>query len=536
MNNSGNSSPSLRDRNQSGFFFRVNHSLFTLSLLLVFLSMRSSDPQPRKMTEKYFPDVFQIEPVTPALKKEKGYTRYDEMMKFLLELQQFDPHLVEISFLGKSHQGKPIPYVRIHRKKIHTDPGLQPPIEVWMQGGLHGDEPASTEGLLYLLYQCVHSWDQLYSKADLALNVVPMVNPDGYEVQVRENAQGLDLNRDQTKLMATESIPLKRHMARIRPHVAVDFHEYRPFRRDYVHMGAFGVCGAYDVMLLNSTHPNLPQNWMDFRESNFIEPLRSELDRMSITHHDYFTPEESNGKTVFRIGSDNARSSASNFALQGMISTLVEVRGVGLGRTSLRRRLYTTYLVAHTFLNQANRHAADLRVHRENLIIPDSLAIKSKRLLRNDTLTFLDIEQNAFVRVPVKLDDARVQQVQLRRKSPQAYAIPKSQSKILERLFAFGLQGDTIPAGTRMDVETYTSGDVVLDPIPYEKQRIQQFSIQTKNTSLMSSEPWVVFSMHQPRSLIIPELLEPDAPNSLFRFSVVGVAPNTQLPLYRIVK
>jgi hypothetical protein len=520
----------------SGLFLNMGRAIPSFILLLVLLSMTSSDPQPRKMTEKYFPDIFQVESVTPALKKEKGFTRYEEMMAFLRELQKIAPEWVEISFLGESHHGKPIPLVRIHPHQNHTEnKTASPPIEVWMQGGLHGDEPASTEGLLYFLYQCVQSRAQATHFSDIALNVVPMVNPDGYEIQDRENAQGLDLNRDQTKLMATESMPLKRQMARIQPHVAVDFHEYRPFRRDYVHMGTFGVCGAYDVMLLNSTHPNLPQSWIDLRESTFIIPLREELDRMGITHHDYFTPEEANGKTVFRIGSDNARSSASNFALQGMISSLVEVRGVGLGRTSFRRRIYTTYLIAHTYLIQAARHANKLREQRVQRILLDSLAIRSLRLQRNDSLTFLDIEQNHRIRLPVTLDDARVQEVQHRRKSPKAYAVPLSQTKILERLYAFGLHGDTLPAGRRMEVEAYITANVIVEPIPYEKVRRQQLSVQTHRISLSNPEPWVIFSMNQTQALIMPELLEPDAPNSLFSFSVVGVASNSQLPVYRIL-
>jgi len=505
-----------------------------LSALL--LSMTASDPQSRKMTEMYFPDVFQVESVTPALKKEKGFTRYDELIGFMTEIQKMNPGLVELRYLGVSHQGKRIPWVRIGKRVRDTSVSAEKPIEVWMQGGLHGDEPASTEGLLYLIYQCVKSWDSLPYMHNLTLNVVPMVNPDGFEIQERENAQGLDLNRDQTKLLASESIPLKQAMAEVRPDVAVDFHEYRPFRRDYVHMGSFGVCGAYDVMFLNSNHPNIPQAWIELRKDHFEKPVREVLDRNSITHHDYFTPEKSDGKTVFRIGSDNPRSSSSNFSLQGIIATLVEVRGVGLGRTSFRRRIYTTYLVAQTYLEQASKAAPILRAHKMNRFVPDSLSIRSKRTQRPDSLLFLDIDNNQPIRLGVWLDDARLQQVLQKRKCPVAYAIPFQQSEIISRLHAFGLQGDTLPAGSRLKVETYQTGDVSYDPVPYEKVKLIHLTVQTKQSYITTTEPLIQFSMTQAGALIMPELLEPDASGSLFHFSVVDVKPHAQLPLFRVVQ
>jgi len=502
-----------------------------ISFLL--LSLTASGPQPRRMTEQYFPEIVALEKVTPGLQKDKGFTRYSELIAFLEQLRGSDSTLVHLSYLGSSHKGKPIPWVRLYRRPQ----GGSKPIEVWMQGGLHGDEPASTEGLLYLLAQCARHWDRLPFSANIALNVVPMVNPDGYELQERENAQGLDLNRDQTKLMAAESLPLKRLMAQIHPHVAVDFHEYRPFRRDYVHLGEFGVCGAYDVMFLNSTHPNLPGQWSELRRTSFEKPLYAILDQNHITHHDYFTPEQQDGKTVFRVGSDNARSSSSNFALQGMLSTLVEVRGVGLERTSFTRRVYITYLVARTFLEQAGISRELLHGLRGGAQpFPDSIAIRSRRTEYSDSLTFLDIESNQPIRLPVVLEDARRQRITQKRSCPEAYAVSMREDEIIRRLTAFGLKADTLPAGIQLETESFVAATVVADPLPYEKVRTLNIPVRLVRARVSTPEPWLRFSMRQPRALIMPELLEPDAPNSLFRFSVVKTESNSTLPVYRIPK
>jgi hypothetical protein len=86
-----------------------------------------------------------------------------------------------------------------------------------------------------------------------------MANIDGYLKQNRSNAEGLDLNRDQTKLMAAESIPLKEAYSAFKPDIALDLHEYRPFRKDFVTLSTSGVSSAYDVMFLYSGNLNVPE-------------------------------------------------------------------------------------------------------------------------------------------------------------------------------------------------------------------------------------------------------------------------------------
>ena len=84
--------------------------------------------------------------------------------------------------------------------------------------------------------------DQLLNDSIHLLNyldifIVPMANIDGYESHDRYAANGLDLNRDQTKLMAKESVSLKQAFSDFGPHVALDLHEYRPYRRDFTLFG-----------------------------------------------------------------------------------------------------------------------------------------------------------------------------------------------------------------------------------------------------------------------------------------------------------
>ena len=95
-------------------------------------------------------------------------------------------------------------------------------------------------------------------KLDIA--VLPMANIDGFLKNKRNATNGLDLNRDHTKLMAIETQVIKKEFADFDPNIALDFHEYRPYRKDFAQLSSFGISSMYDLMFLHSGNLNVPQN------------------------------------------------------------------------------------------------------------------------------------------------------------------------------------------------------------------------------------------------------------------------------------
>ena len=173
------------------------------------------------MTSLFFPEDETLENVTPALQKKKGFTDYKEMMTFLNTQKESFSDLVSIDFLGKSQKGYDIPIVYINNKKYTNEK-----IKVWYQGGLHGNEMGSTETMLYLIYKLLNDKSFAYLLEKIEIAIVPMANIDGYLKEDRYASNGLDLNRDQTKLMAPESVILKNAFSNYKAEVALDFHEY----------------------------------------------------------------------------------------------------------------------------------------------------------------------------------------------------------------------------------------------------------------------------------------------------------------------
>jgi murein peptide amidase A len=74
-------------------------------------------------------------------------------------------------------------------------PGPRP--RIYLSAGIHGDEPAPPLALLHLLERGVFD-----SRAVWFL--CPLLNPAGFIVRTRENADGLDLNRDYKTLRSLE--------------------------------------------------------------------------------------------------------------------------------------------------------------------------------------------------------------------------------------------------------------------------------------------------------------------------------------------
>lgn len=499
-------------------------------VLLAMVLMSQFNPQSTRITEKFFPEYEALPNVTPALQKEKGFTNHEELMAFVQKMAHSFPDVVEIGTVGSSKKGLNIPLVLLRKKSD------QPKIRVWLQGGLHGDEPASTESMLYLLYELLHNPENAVLLDHLEIAVVPMANIDGYLKQVRNNAEDIDLNRDQTKLMGHETPLLKQAFAAFDPHVALDFHEFRPYRRDFAKLSNFGVTNAYDLMFLYSGNLNVPPSLRAFTNSHFLEPAREKLTAEGLRHHDYFTTDEELGSIHFNMGSNSARSSATNFALQNRISTLFEVRGVGIGRTSFKRRIYSGYLVALSYLQQAAKEPEAIRraIGAANRYA-DSVTVKSARTVYQQALEFIDLDKVSLLSIDLEVHDAGQTRARLRRSRPVAYALAADQKTVVNKIRTFGFNIQELTTDTSLVVEQYAVSSYKKSAQKYEQVFTQTVSTRLERATITLPAGAFIISMQQPMSNLLPELLEPETPNSLVYFSLIPAKQGAILPIYRLL-
>ena len=505
-----------------------------ISYILIFNFMVVSaqlNQEPKKITKKFFSELNNLENITPALKKKKGFTNYQELLTYIEEKVLKYPEIVSSNFIGESQKGKKIPIIYIKNKNNNDEKK----IKVWMQGGLHGNEPASTESLLYLIHLILEDADYKYLLDKIELAILPMANIDGFLKNDRYAANGLDLNRDHTKMMAPETKASKVAFANFDPHIALDFHEYRPFRKDFAQLSSFGIANPYDVMFLHTGNLNVPENLRYIIDTLFVKNAKKSLDKLSLRHRHYIKSEKYKGEIHFSTGSNTARSSSNFYALNNGIATLFEIRGVGIGKTSFKRRINSGLAVGFSFLKTAYDNSLFIfdEIARANTYSND-IVLEHKRSIYTDGVKAIDIESNELIDFETTMHSSKDSHAISKRDRPVAYIIKKNNFGFIEKLKDIGIEYVEIQKDTMIYSGSYRIVDYNDNFKVYEKMKMQSVSTTIEYKDNMFNSGDIFISMNQKRSNLIAELLEPEAPNSYVSFGIIKTSINSQLPIYRI--
>ena len=508
--------------------------LISYILIFNFLVVSAQlNQEPKKITKKFFSELNNLENITPALKKKKGFTNYNELLTYIEEKVLKFPEIVSSNFIGESQKGKKIPIIYIKSKNNNDEKK----IKVWMQGGLHGNEPASTESLLYLIHLILEDADYKYLLDKIELAILPMANIDGFLKNDRYAANGLDLNRDHTKMMAPETKASKVAFANFDPHVALDFHEYRPFRKDFAQLSSFGIANPYDVMFLYTGNLNVPENLRYIIDTLFVKNAKKSLDKLSLRHRHYIKSEKYKGEIHFSTGSNTARSSSNFYALNNGIATLFEIRGVGIGKTSFKRRINSGLAVGFSFLKTAYDNSLFIfnEIARAKTFSSD-IVLEHKRSIYTDVVKAIDIESNELIDFETTMHSSKDSHAISKRDRPVAYIIKKNDFGFIEKLKDVGVEYVEIQKDTMIYSGSYRIVEYNDNFKVYEKMKMQSVSTLIEYKDNMFTYGDVFISMNQKKSNLIAELLEPEAPNSYVSFGIIKTSINSQLPIYRIKK
>ncbi|HRG18942.1 MAG TPA: M14 family metallopeptidase [Flavobacterium lutivivi] len=100
--------------------------------------------------------------------------------------------------------------------------------KVFMWSQMHGNESTTTKALFDFI-NFLNSDESLAKefKEFFTFCILPMVNPDGAEKYARENANGIDLNRDSQELSQPESKVLRKVFEDFKPDYCYNLHDQR---------------------------------------------------------------------------------------------------------------------------------------------------------------------------------------------------------------------------------------------------------------------------------------------------------------------
>ena len=126
----------------------------------------------------------------------RNYHNYTEMTIFLNDIASQYPNITSLESIGQSVQGRELWVMH-----ITDNPSIDEPEPKFKYiANMHGDETPGREFLLYLIEWLCENYN-INDRATYLVNntdiyIMPSMNPDGFELGIRYNANGVDLNRD----------------------------------------------------------------------------------------------------------------------------------------------------------------------------------------------------------------------------------------------------------------------------------------------------------------------------------------------------
>ena len=307
----------------------------------------------------HFPDP-DVTYDTPAFAPDKqDFTSHVEMMAYIAQLQARAPQM-QVRILTRSHEGvrslswsSPGPG-RPHPFRLLQD-GRPSVLVIALQ---HGNEPASGDAALALAKRLAEG--DLQDVLDrINVLVVPRANPDGAEAFTRDAATKIDLNRDHLLLQTPEVSALAGVAHQYLPAVVMDTHEFTgagPLGDEVQRGPALRRAGAV-------CHRRQPARGAhEAAEKWFRRPLMDDLAKENLTAFWYYTTSAENpdDKKV-SMGGVQPNTGRNVTGLRNSISFLLEVRGVGLGRAHLKRRVRTSEVTMASVVRRAYEHADELK-------------------------------------------------------------------------------------------------------------------------------------------------------------------------------
>jgi predicted deacylase len=470
-------------------------------------------------------------------------SRYDEVMAFVAAIQHIDPD-VRVETFATTNEGRAVPLVIAGPQGV-VDPasarasGL--PV-VFIMANIHAGEVEGKEAAQMLLRDLVSSSRKL--RQELVVLIAPIYNADGNEpiskenrktqhgpkhgVGARENAQGLDLNRDYMKLETPEARGLVHNVLdRWDPLVTVDLHTTNGSYHGY-HL-------TYSPMLT----PNAPDTLIDFERSTLLPEIRAAMKKRhgKETYYygnfvDQLTPEK--GWYTFdsrpRFG-NNYVGLRNRFVILSEAYSYLDFRG----------RVDVTYEFLHEILAAVERNGrkmqrlaarADEQIRRGKLRkLGVRFAIKPWKETEilwersvpadaghgtPDPWTEKGMIQRTGEIVPVKMTDYGIFAPTEKSDVPFAYMIDANAHDAVRTLQTHGIVVETLRQETKLDVEQFVISDAARAEQEFQKHHELTLTGKWKSRQEIFPAGTFVVRMNQPLARLAFYLLEPRSDDGLF--------------------
>jgi Zinc carboxypeptidase len=323
--------------------------------------------------------------LTPEKSNFVKTSTYAEVVAFLDAIKA-QSNEVHITSMGKSLEGKEIPVAVLARPKITTpeEAKASGKLIVYVQGNIHAGEVEGKETVMMLMREILLG-DKKHLLDNQIILFVPIYNTDSndkmekgrrpsqedspLEVGIRENSQGLDLNRDGVKMEAFETNGLFQNViVPWDPHLFVDLHTTN------------GTWHAWNLTWAPSYHSAGEAAPYNYTVDQMLKPITETVEKkydLSFGPYGDYDVREAWPPKNFYTYNHHPRYLVNQFGLRNRLAILSEA----FAHERFYQRIHSTYHFALEIIEHTNSHAktiAEVTKQAENQTIQNVLTNAGK--------------------------------------------------------------------------------------------------------------------------------------------------------------
>ena len=473
-----------------------------------------------------------------------GYTettRYDEVVGLLTTIADA-PERAFLTTFGDTVEGRPLPLLVVG-DVTGADAGAvrrSGRLPVWLQANIHGGEVCGKEALL-MLSRALATGAHADWLDELVLLIAPIYNADGNErVDVenrplqhgpvggmgeRPNAQGLNLNRDHTKLDSPEARALVAALDAYDPAVIVDLHTTNGTRHAY-HL-------TYAPPLHLNTHPAidtlLRSSWLPA-----VTTAVAESDGWAFYYYGNVGPAESPDRG-WRTFDHRPRFNNSYADLRNRFGILSEAYSYA----TFEDRVHATRRFVEEVLTYAAGNVAPIRQAIATAdaasVVGQTLAVRATPLRSDEPVEILmgdTIEEphptsgavmlrRTDVRRPERMYQYGRFEASASERAPAAYYLPEELTTAVTLLEAHGIEVGRLDTDRSGPVERFVIGESSTSERLFEghHERVVEGAWETTEMTLPAGTR--VVAMDQPLGRLAFILIEPRSDDGLVNWNLL---------------
>ncbi|KAF2013575.1 Zn-dependent exopeptidase [Aaosphaeria arxii CBS 175.79] len=435
-----------------------------------------------------------------------------------------------------SEEGNSFPYIFLSTTSTNATAPSSSKLKVWLQGSVHGNEPAGDEALLALLgaLDADEQWASTFlGKLDII--VLPRYNPDGNAYFQRTLATNFDPNRDHVKLAREQTRDIKKFFNGFAPHVVVDMHEYGAATRY-----SSNYSNAADGMFSAAKNLNIHPSIRALAEEVFAPAINASLSSRGLRGEPYVTASQRALPVRLDEAGTDAKIGRNAMGLTQTVTFLFETRGIGIANQSFARRTLAGLQMLLGVLETARDRASDISTTindaiEEFVASDEDIVVTDYTSYANRTYTMVDRRSGDIVQLPVEFASTTPATANLTRVRPEGYVIPRAWADLAARLRVSGLEVETLEEGFKGEVEVYNITSSSLAKSYYEGAVLNTVTTETvvQEVELPKGSFWV--GTKQRNAGLAFVALEPENIDSYVSFGIVPMEVGDLYPVFRKV-